>query len=351
MNQNGLLKIGGEESLPGTTDSETFKKPRLKTAKWAFLLAVVSLFLLLMFPGGWYYRMTIYLFQVPLHYVKSLPWCDSSIWASMIVGTATFLACSFGCWFVVLWGWLHSSRGFKMVFGGCAVASLLCFWGLKAYKERIDWTSYGLNPDLPGFKPTVVVLAGTFVYRFKDDENEYVHSGTARFEIRMRGAEYYYAERWHGYPSKNGSWDALYLGLPEFYGVRNSSRTGSGRHGGGWSSPASPDEEKRLLVARRLWRGQEFIGAKSSDDYTLGHAKERFSELRQFGRFQIPMHIEWSEGGGWESFRVRRVEFLPGPDTNWFEMIGQKYFTERRTLPIVTSKTYDEAGWAGIRSR
>jgi hypothetical protein len=254
----------------------------------------------------------------------------------------------FVLWLVIVWGFRYTSRGFKLVLALCALAGWASSWGLKAYCERIDWTGRGLNPDRPGFKPAVVLLAGTVDFGFTSPGagapgNEHPPSGTARFEIRMRGTDYYYAQRWTGWRWKYGSWEDLQMSLPDFSGIMDHSYVGSGHHGGGTSSDSS---NEGLLVARRLWRGEEFVRAAAADEYSLGDAKERFSELKQFGRFRIPKRIEFTERELHEILHVRRVEFLNQPDTNWFWLIKQKYFDRNQSA---WSTNLNEAGWAGER--
>jgi len=225
-------------------------------------------------------------------------------------------------------------------------------WGFKAYGERIDWTSRGLNPDRPGFKPVVVLLAGTFDFSFTESDARPPGSmppppGTARFEIRMRGADYYYAKRWRGNPGIYQSFDSLTLSLPDCSGTWDYSRTGSGIRGEGGGNPVSDDS---LQVGRRLWRGDEFIGAAAADAVSSKGETERFSELKQFGRFQIPERIEFTNSSRREVLHVLRVEFLNQPDTNWFQMIYQKYFDRNGLGGPLWKTNLNEAGWWGERT-
>jgi hypothetical protein len=189
----------------------------------------------------------------------------------------------------------------------------------------------------------VVLLAGTFDYQVTSELTGHFSRGTARFEIRMRGADYYYAERWTGHQRKRGSWDALTLSLPQFSGRWNRSYAGTGHKGRGGSAPSSDDT---LLVARRLWRGDEFIGAAAADEFSLRGATERFSRLKHAGRFHIPQRIEWSDGNRREVLHVRRVELLNEPGTNWFAQIQQKYFGDLEDRARLRGTNLDEAGWA-----
>ncbi len=160
----------------------------------------------------------------------------------------------------------------------------------------------------------------------------------------MRGADYYYAERWKGKFDRQGSWDALTLAMPDFYGTWNRSITITGGHGRGGGSD---HRYEGLLVARRLWQGPEFIGATAADEFTLPRATERFFDLKPFGRYQIPQRIEWSEGDSYEVLHIRRVEFLNAPSTNWFGTIREKYFEHGENQRELWKTNLHEAGWAG----
>ena len=194
----------------------------------------------------------------------------------------------------------------------------------------------------------VVLLAGTFDYDFTDWETRALRTGEARFEIRMRGTNYYYAERWIGHQWKYNSWDSLTLSLPDFSGTWGRSFAGSGHHGRGGSSDASDDS---LLVGRRLWRGDEFIGATAADEYSLDHQSERFLKLKQMGRFQIPELIEFYDGVRKEILHVRKVEFLNQPDPDWFCLIQQKYFGHGESSRQLYGTNLHEAGWSGETNR
>jgi hypothetical protein len=264
---------------------------------------------------------------------------------SFLIPLVVYPAYFFGLWYAIIWSCRHASRGFKTALAICALAGAGCFWGLKIYDERVDWTSRGINPDLTGFNPKVLVLAGTLDYRFRGVDTGALYAGTARFEIRMRGADFYYAERWTGNLMKYGSWDALTLSLPDFAWNMTRSYSGSGHHGRGGSF----DGERRLLVGRRLWLGEHFIGARAADEYSLNESSERFSKLKQYGQFMIPEQIELNERDRSEVLHVRRVEFLNEPGTNWFHLIKQKYFDHGDGSQLLWKTNLNEAGWSADR--
>jgi hypothetical protein len=332
----------------------------LKSCQLAFLLAIVTILLELIPLPGDIVRLLNVLF-LPLGYVTEylFGWLGEPskafLWVSVLLSVG-YLSC---LWLLIILGFRRSSTGLKIALALCALAT----WGvsteLNAYRERIakardewvDWTSRGLNPNSPGFKPETVVLAGTFEFNLTGSSSDppgtpRPYAGTARFEIRMRGADYYYAERWMGHLWVYGSWDQLLLSLPDYSGAWNRSYSGSGHHGRGTSGEGSYEG---LLLARRLWRGEDFIGAEASDEVSIKGATERFSDLLQYGPFKIPERIEFmdKDQGQDEVYHIRKVEFLKEPDTNWFRLIQQKYFEHNDSL---RSTNLNEAGWSGEKN-
>ena len=317
----------------------------LKSYQLAFLLAVATLFLLFLYPTRGLSRYAEWLFWPLIALAPRLPVPRGNhsfqVFTMLVLG----LAYVFGVWFLIIWGLRRSSWGFKLALAVYAVACIGTWWGLKAYREPVDWTERGLNPALPGLKPPVVLLAGTFDYQFTGMDTGWHYTGRARFEIRMRGTDYYYAERWTGSHWKYNSWDNLTLLTPDAGWNWTRSYAGSGHHGRGGG--ISGDE---LLVARRLWRGNVFFGATAPDEVRAGQASESFAELKTYGRFKIPMRIEFAERDRREVLHVRRVEFLSQPSTNWFHAIKEKYCGSFSGRTNLWRTNLNEAGWSGQRS-
>jgi hypothetical protein len=249
-------------------------------------------------------------------------------------------------WLFILWAWRHSSTGCKLALGTCIPAAFVFWRGLAAYQERIDWTSRGLNPGRPGFKPAVVLLAGTLDYESTDLADQR-HSGTALFEIWMRGADYYFADRWHGSYSKYGSWDAVTVVLPNFEGNRHSGYSGRGRRGGSGQSSGSTSNS---LPGQSMWRGSEFIGGAVPNSPLGPGGNVVFSEPKVFGPYQIPQRIEWRQGSRREVLHVRRVEFHNEPGTNWFLATKRKYFGDKEGPPQRVQSLLEDAGWSGKKN-
>jgi len=344
LNANKTSGAGSAEPnghiSPDASDAPA--RPFLKTYQLAFLLAAGTDIFFFVSLSTKINRILQAVFWGPVAYLSSyLPerWYESII--GLVVSLLLSLGYLFVLWAGIVWGLRHSSRGFKFALALCALAGWAGTWGLKAYSERIDWTSGGLNPDRPGFKPAVVLLAGTVDGQFSDWEA----MNTAKFEIRMRGADYYYADRWVGTFGKNGAWEALMLSLPKFHGEMYR------RHFAPGGGMAQEESYEGLLVARRLWRGHEFVGAARADEVSNDGETERFSELKQFGRFQIPERIEFTNSSRREVLRVLRVEFLNQPDTNWFQMMRQKYFENSEESKRLQATNLNEAGWWGERKR
>jgi hypothetical protein len=335
------------QDAPSAHLEERLGKSRLKSYQLAFVFAAGTTLLSWTLPFAVNFE-PVNLAVKPLAYIFThapMRPIDSSF--KEFIRLLLCLVYFFGLWFVIIWGFRRSTKEFKIALALCAIIGLGGFKGLKIYEDQIDWTSHGLNPDRPGFKPAVVVLAGTFDYERKRWVNGTGthYSGSGRFEIRMRGSDYYYSDRWTGPSWKYGSWDALELSLPGFYGTQDRSYSKSGHHGGGMSQDSSDE----LLVAQRLWRRSEFVGASVADENSFQEITERFSELKQFGKFQIPERIEFTdrEQDRHEVFQIRRVEFLNQPSTNWFLMIKEKYFDHSDRAKQLWMTNLNEVGWSG----
>jgi hypothetical protein len=99
---------------------------------------------------------------------------------------------------------------------------------------------------------------------------------------------------------------------------------GTGGGGGSWYGDN--------LLAQKLWNKQEFVGANNDnlifEESQWPKRKEEFSDLVKVGHWLIPRHIRLTQPGGdarEENYYIKRIEFLPTPDTNWFEQVFQKY--------------------------
>jgi hypothetical protein len=240
--------------------------------------------------------------------------------------------------------WMTSSRHLHIALVAYAALCFATYEFYQWYSTKPDWSSHGLNPDRPGFKPQVVVLAGKFDFWAHDSSVNLDKSGTAFFEIRMRGHNYYYCRKWHGNVWRPGSWfnvEVANHGEGFQFGLHCSS-VGTGGGGGSWYGDH--------LVAQRLWNKQEFVGA-NKDDLIFKEAqwpkrKEEFSHLVKVGRWLIPAHIRLTQSGNdarEENYYIKKIEFLPTPDTNWFEQVFKKYSDLKSDL---RTKDLDEPGVA-----
>lgn len=185
-----------------------------------------------------------------------------------------------------------------------------------------DWTSHGLNPNRPGFKPQVVILSGT-VYSTIKNGNQ-TESENAYFQIRMRREDYYYCRKWNNPEWKVGSWYEMNLAIPGcawHWRIRYKSfEIGGG--GGSWLG--RPED---LIPARRLWNGTNFVGANINEltAEERGWAKEEFQKLEKVGPYLVPRRIKFSGSDGDEIYTIKKVEFWNEPSTNWFWDVKRKY--------------------------
>jgi hypothetical protein len=246
---------------------------------------------------------------------------------------STILA--FSVWYLVARLWLMSSRHFKFSVLGIGIFAVLTAWAIRQYQDHTDWTSRGLNPSRPGFRPQVVILAGTIDYWINDTAVNQIKSGSALFEIRMRGFDHYYCKKWQGSQWKGGSWFRVELAVKDFsetWGLsRFAHRTRGG--GGGWFGPND------IILARRLWSGDKFVGASPATltaETQQWSRKEEFMDLMRIGPYQIPRKIRLTERGNREeTYTIRKVEFTTQPTDDWYVKVRQKYFDREPTLQNV----------------
>ena len=229
--------------------------------------------------------------------------------------------------------WMTSSRHMRIALVAYVVLCFGTYGFCQWYSTKIDWTSRGLNPDRSGLEPQVVVFSGEFDYWYKAWGGP--KSGSAFFEIRMRGHEYYYCKKWHGYDWRPGSWFRVEIANHgEGWSDGLAISSGGTRGGGGtWASDN--------LWAQKFWSGQTFVGANTNslftEEYIWPYRKEEFAKLVKVGRWLIPTHIQIADKGNEsreENYHIKKIEFLPTPDTNWFEQVMQKYSDPKSDLRL-----------------
>jgi hypothetical protein len=342
VNTNGpsdFTVVSSDGQLPGATCAAR-KKFRLGTGFVVLLLAAGTVLLILGLPGWEIASPLSHFFGVSVGIALHFLFASDRSVGGLIFGMVALVVQPFAFWYAVVWGMRCGSRGFKWALLFCVAAIAAWAWGFDAYRDRPDWTSRGLNPERPGFAPPVVLLAGTYESRISPNP-----SGSGRFEFRMRGSDFHYAERWTGHRGRCGSSDILSLSVPEF------SKTKAEYFPCHWMVvyrfKKRPADELYPAIGRSLWCGEEFVGADGRTEFSMGKIDVRFSELKQFGRFQIPMRMEWSNAGRGEILHVRRVEFLTEPGTNWFHTIRRKHFESSATALRGAGTDLNEAGWNG----
>jgi hypothetical protein len=208
-----------------------------------------------------------------------------------------------------------------LVFG---IALALVYHELKS---RSDITDHGLDPNRPGFKPVVVILSGT--------------TSNGYFQIRMRGADYYYCRKWNKHRWEAGSWFTMELDIsPDVAFGWGLHCNGFGSGGGGGFSAGLPND---LVLARRLWNGTNFIGANTNEliaEERRWDRKEEFQKLEKVGPYLIPKQIKFSNFNSSdrnrkvETYTILQVEFSDEPSTNWFLDVKRKYYDHSLTTDL-----------------
>lgn len=284
------------------------KKPITKEHRIAFIIALALLIWLVSSPFL-FPETTSYILSPIDRVLERIPFSRRIGFSWIfIVPIIWFLA-----WYFVIRFYLIASRRFQIVVAALIVFGLMLALVFHEQRTYIDWTSHGLNPNRPGFKPQVVILSGTL-------------NGNSYFEIRMRGADYYYSREWNNLQWKVGSWFGMHLVIPGYawhYGL--GYRTFEVGGGGGSGYGASGD----IIPARRLWKGTNFIGANTDEliaNEPQWHNTEEFQNLEKVGPYLIPRRIIYSGGiAGQEIYTIKKVEFWNEPSTNWFWDLKKKY--------------------------
>jgi len=279
-----------------------------------------------------------YLFGTFLFDERLAPYLSYLVWPGMWLSRHFGLNNGWNFIVMIVWGllivyfffyipvklWMASSRNLHIALVACVILCFTTYEFYRWYSTKPDWTSRGLNPDRPRFEPQVVVLSGEFDYWYKAWGGP--KSGHAFFEIRMRGSDYYYCRKWHGTEWCPGAWFRVEIANHgEGWSDGLSISSGGTRGGGGsWSDTDA--------WAKKFWAGQTFTGANTNnlmeEQFKWPYRKEEFSKLIKVGRWLIPTHVYIGDKGNEaqeENYYIKKIEFLPTPDTNWFEEVFQKY--------------------------
>lgn len=246
----------------------------------------------------------------------------SDPWNFIVIMVWGLLAIYFVCYLPVKL-WMTTSRHMHIALIAYVALCLFTCWFYQWYSTKPDWTSRGFNPDQPGFEPQVIVLSGEFDYWFYDSAIDQHKSGKAFFEIRMRGHDYYYCRKWHGYDWRVGSWFRVEIanhGEGWSWGLASLSHTTRGT-GGSWYVDN--------LLGQRLWDSQKFVGADLNnlvvEQTKWPNRTEEFAKLVKVARWMIPTHIRLTEKERTENYYIKKIEFQSTPNTNWFEHVMAKY--------------------------
>lgn len=276
-----------------------------------------------------------------------------------------------GFWTAVVCAYRRGSWSYFLILLCCGVAAVQGRSWLRTCEREPDWTERGLNPDRPGIEPQVVILAGVVKASYRSMDSNRRRSQEDYFEIRMRGADYYYCRRWQGTDLKEvGSRFQLELELADFNGRWAMMKLPHTTRGRGGSTGGFND---RVVVGRRLWEGERFVGAKPEERFLklvhrswagggsttrfVGPAPdesvipdgsweiEEFTKLVQVGRHLIPTRISYTDSGNErrETYEVKRIEFSNRPTADWFQAIRKKHF-ERDPNPAYKNEALDEPG-------
>ena len=157
------------------------------------------------------------------------------------------------------------------------------------------WFERGFDPGTTGFNPGVLVLAGTY-----QSSNRHGH-----FEVTMRGHDLYLRREWNS--GHWWKWEVESLVTNHYrHPMARWRRMGFGGGGGGGEYG-----QGLLVLARRLWSSNGFVGASGGQLCFIDKDHERseeFAELKELGPYRIPMSIKFTDRDGVKVYHVRRNE-------------------------------------------
>lgn len=290
------------------TRNDKVKKPVTKEHAIAFIISL-ALFVWLVMNLLSFSETAEYVFYPIGKVLEKIPFSRKIGFAWLFIIPLVY---SFAFYFVVKF-YLLASRQFQITTGVLIVFGLLLAVVFHDQTTHIDWTSRGLNPNRQGFNPQVVILSGTL-------------NNGSYFEIRMRGVDYYYARKWNNPEWKVGTRFEMQLAIPNCAWRWGAHKGRMGSSGGGGSWFGAPED---IIPARRLWNGNNFIGAKTNEltaNEPEWHVTEQFQKLEKVGLYLIPGRIIYSIGDSpQEIYTIKKVEFWNLPTTNWFWDLKKKY--------------------------
>ena len=159
--------------------------------------------------------------------------------------------------------------------------------------------------------------------------SQYETGQSGNFEIIMHGADAYFRHQWHKGLS-GGSYMTELL-LTNIYCDRTARVGPFGSGGGGGSGSV----EHRIFPARRLWKGNTFVGVSNENEpATIGDRHfsetEEFRDLKKVGTFTIPGEIIYSNRNHQVlTYSIDKIEFANEAKPNFFFEIRDKYFRGR----------------------
>lgn len=241
--------------------------------------------------------------------------------------------------------WLKASRHMRITLGVIVAVAIVIHYSLAHYRDSVDWTSRGLDPERPGFRPAVVWLSGTISYWRETSSG--TRRGEGRFDIIMRGTNHFYFNRWRGRGNVGGDFEEVSSVCEGYAGDwvrrnRGHSTGGGGGHHQGHESRMSP-------IFQGMWRKDTFVGLEGFANTNYHGRKPHLviTETMTVAPYQLPKTFVINSDGGSQTLHVRKVEFLPNPSTNWFIQVFNRRFNR---IAITNSLNPPEPGW-NLRSR
>jgi len=198
----------------------------------------------------------------------------------------------------------------------------------QPFLQPSQWDTNSLNPAQTNFSS--VILSGHYEMIANG-----ARSSSGNFEIVMSGYDLYFKRRWEIYKH---SWywniEMAVTNFTGFFQMHPKASSPNGAGGGG----SNMGGKSAFLPARRLWNGNNFIGASDKTLLTtnagvFSKESEEFSNLQQLGPYLIPKTITFVD---FENYRwiyyIEKIQFRDEPDADWFVKICDKWFWSSHEL-------------------
>jgi len=180
--------------------------------------------------------------------------------------------------------------------------------------------------------PPVLFLSGTVTETRRGTPGR----RRGRFELYVRGQDYYFLRCWRGdltnqsafsplrlvafttplFQGQISGWSTWEMNVHDFHGTRSRRWGRYGPKGGGSLSEGMTNF---LSTGRRLWGTSGFAGAREEGQINQEwYGTETFKNVVRVQGYLFPRRIEFTDGENLKVFEVAHYEFRDEPTVDWF---------------------------------